>query len=57
MLLVQITFLSLKLAGYFMANAEGSNFYQAVHLVKGISLRHPLICWHGSFGAESTFPA
>ena len=41
----------------FMANAGGSNFYQAVHLVKGISLRHPLIRWHGSFGAELTFPA
>ena len=36
MSLVQIAFLSFRLAGYFTANAGGEgNSYQAVHLIKG----------------------
>ena len=26
-------------------------------LFRGVSLRHPVACWHVSFRAESTFPA
>ena len=60
MSLVQIAFLSFRLAGYFTANAGGGgggDSCQAVHLVKGGGLRHPVIRRHVSFRAESIFPA
>ena len=63
MSLVQIAFLSFRLAGYFTANAGGGgggggDTCQPVHLVKGGRfLRHPVIRRHVSFRAESIFPA
>ena len=35
----------------------GGNSCQAVHLVKGVGLRHPVIRRHVSFRAESIFGA
>ena len=61
MSLVQIAFLSFRLAGYFTANAGGGggggDSYQAVHLIKGVGLKHSVIRRHVLFRAESIFAA
>ena len=60
MSLVQIAFLSFRLAGYFTANAGGGegNSYQAVHLIKGgRGLKYPVNRRHVLFTAESIFAA
>ena len=58
MSLVQIAFLSFRLAGYFTANAGGGGIPAKLHtLLRGVGLRHPVIRRHVSFRAESIFPA
>ena len=59
MSLVQIAFLSFRLAGYFTANAGGGGAIPAklYTLLRGVGLRHPVIRQHVSFRAESIFPA
>ena len=60
MSLVQIPFLSFRLAGYFTANAGGGGraIPAKLHiLLREVGLRHPVIHRHVSFRAESIFAA
>ena len=61
MSLVQIAFLSFRLAGYFTANAGGGGGgaipAKLYILLGGVGLRHPVIPRHVSFRVESIFPA
>ena len=63
MLLVQIAFLLFRLAGYFTAMLGGGGGgggaipAKLYTLLKGVSLRHPVIRQHVSFRAELIFAA
>ena len=56
MSLVQIAFLSFRLAGYFSANAGGGAIPAKLYtLLRGVGLRHPVIRRHVSFRARLVF--
>ena len=60
MSLVQIAFLSFRLAGYFTANAGGGGGAipaKLYTLSRGVGSRHPVIRRHVSCRAESIFAA
>ena len=57
MSLVQIAFLSFRLAGHFTANAGGAIPAKLYTSLRGVGLRHPVIRRHVSFRAESIFAA
>ena len=58
--LVQIAFLSFRLAGYFTANAGGRGRAiptKLYTLLRGVGLKYPVIRRHVLFTAESIFAA
>ena len=58
MSLVQIAFLSFRLAGYFTANAGGGVISTKLYtLLRGVGLKHPVIRCCVLFRAESIFAA
>ena len=59
MSLVQIAFLSFRLAGYFTANAGGGRAIptKLYTLLRGVGLKYPVIRRHVLFTAESIFAA